>query len=426
MRSFWKEWKQTLQFKADGTSFAYIFVAVLLGTALVTGAYILHNLRPDAELGQPDEKFITASGKCAECHRQETPAIVDQFEHSTHALQAVTCLDCHQPVENQNANDHRGFEITDRVTAANCSSCHENQYTQYLRSRHAAPAWAAVRGSADFTPEQIAHAEKYHPGAVQREPNQLARMEGSAAIASGCSGCHSVGRPNADGSIGDCSHCHTRHDASIAMAREPETCGQCHMGPDHSQLEIFHESRHGALWNAHKDRMNLSVNPDDLTTRDMPIPSCATCHMSGLEGQKVTHDVTERLSWFLFAAVSTKREHYDRGQANMKELCGSCHSSSHTDAFYEQAEAVVLNTNERVQEARQIMDGLYRDGLLTAQPFDEEIEFLYFDYWHYYGRTAKHGAFMGGADFVQWHGNYELLHGLVQLKARARAIRQGR
>ena len=38
-----------------------------------------------------------------------------------------------------------------------------------------------------------------------------------------------------------------------------------------------------------------------------------------------------------------------------------------------------------------------------------------FDFWHYYGRTAKHGAFMGGADFVQWHGNYELLLHQVEL-----------
>ncbi len=34
---------------------------------------------------------------------------------------------------------------------------------------------------------------------------------------------------------------------------------------------------------------------------------------------------------------------------------------------------------------------------------------MYFDLWHYFGRTAKHGAYMGGADYVQWHGNYELI-----------------
>ena len=46
-----------------------------------------------------------------------------------------------------------------------------------------------------------------------------------------------------------------------------------------------------------------------------------------------------------------------------------------------------------------------------------------YDYWHYWGRTAKHGAFMGGADFVQWHGNYELLAKLVELKEMDKNIR---
>ena len=32
------------------------------------------------------------------------------------------------------------------------------------------------------------------------------------------------------------------------------------------------------------------------------------------------------------------------------------------------------------------------------------IDFTYFNLWHYDGRTSKHGAFKGGADFVQWHG----------------------
>ena len=35
--------------------------------------------------------------------------------------------------------------------------------------------------------------------------------------------------------------------------------------------------------------------------------------------------------------------------------------------------------------------------MLDDQPFAQPIDFVYFDLWHYYGRTAKHGAFMGGA-----------------------------
>jgi hypothetical protein len=71
-----------------------------------------------------------------------------------------------------------------------------------------------------------------------------------------------------------------------------------------------------------------------------------------------------------------------------------------------------------------VIDELRAEGLLTPAPFDEPIEFLYFDLWHYYGRTAKHGAFMGGADFVQWHGNYELLLKMVELEEIARELRE--
>ena len=70
------------------------------------------------------------------------------------------------------------------------------------------------------------------------------------------------------------------------------------------------------------------------------------------------------------------------------------------------------------------MADLRSEGLLTPAPFDDAIEFLYFDFWHYFGRTAKHGALMGGADFVQWHGNYELLLKLTELREMADTLRR--
>ena len=70
------------------------------------------------------------------------------------------------------------------------------------------------------------------------------------------------------------------------------------------------------------------------------------------------------------------------------------------------------------------MKSLRNEKLLSPTPFDEPLEFIYFDYWHYYGRTAKHGAFMGGADFVQWHGNYELLLKMTEMKEIAKDLRR--
>jgi hypothetical protein len=251
-------------------------------------------------------------------------------------------------------------------------------------------------------------------------------VEGPAALTSGCQKCHAVGKPNADGSIGTCTACHSRHAASVELARTPETCGQCHMGPDHSQLEIYHESKHGVLFNAQKPHMNLAAPPKNLTTRDMPVPTCATCHMSGLEGQHLTHDTTERLSYWLFQDVSEKRPHYQNGQIAMKETCLKCHTSPKIEQFYKEAEEVIGSTNEIVRNSQKIVADLRKEGLLTPEPFDEPIEFVSFDLWHYFGRTAKHGAFMGGADFVQWHGYYELVAKTVELKHMAEEIRSKR
>ena len=367
---------------------------------------------------------MRATGKCATCHRRETSAVVHQFERSEHAKHGVSCLDCHRAVDGQEPQAHRGFTIAKHLTAKNCSECHSTEYTQFLRSRHAAPAWAAVSGARDFTADQIAFAEKYHKGAVERPANPLAIAEGESAINVGCLGCHDIGKPNADGSIGTCTDCHARHSSSVTLAREPETCGQCHMGPDHSQLEIYGESKHGVLYNAQHADMNLAAAPKTLTTADMSVPTCSTCHLSGLDGLNVTHDTTERLSYWLFAAVSDKRPTYQQGQDAMKETCLKCHARSQVEKFYQEAEGVVADTNEKINEAVALMKSLREDGILTDTPFDEPIEFVYFDLWHYYGRTAKHGAFMGGADFVQWHGNYELLLKMTEMKQIAKELRE--
>jgi hypothetical protein len=107
----------------------------------------------------------------------------------------------------------------------------------------------------------------------------------------------------------------------------------------------------------------------------------------------------------------------------MTAICMNCHTSTHTERFFAEAESVLVATNEKVADAARVMDELREEGLL-GEPFSHPIDFTYFDLWHYYGRTAKHGAFMGGADFVQWHGNYELLRHRIRLDAQAEELRR--
>jgi hypothetical protein len=412
-------------------SFRSVFIAVVLVTALLVGAFLVNWYRPRVVTEQPTADLIRASGRCAECHANLQYSIVHEYELSVHARQRVNCLECHQPAEGQPGKDHHGFVITTRVTAANCRACHEPVYQQFVRSRHAAPSWAAVYGTEKLSPEQPAltreqaeFAEQFHPGSCKRPAHPLVILEGKDAAQSGCVSCHSVGRPNDDSTIGTCTACHTRHTASVEVARLPTTCGQCHMGPDHSQIEIYNESKHGVLFQAQRRLLDLKAPPKQLTTRAMFVPTCATCHMSGLNGMGMTHDPSERLSYNLFAEVSEKRPNYARGRAAMQDLCRNCHTQPVIDRVYELAERTVANTNEKVRAAKAVVEGLRKDGLLPAKPFQTPLDFMYFDLWHYDGRTAKHGAFMGGADFVQWHGNYPMLQRTVEIKARAEELRR--
>jgi hydroxylamine dehydrogenase len=138
--------------------------------------------------------------------------------------------------------------------------------------------------------------------------------------------------------------------------------------------------------------------------------------MAGINGLKVTHNPGERLSYFLADAITKPRPNYADAQANMKQICNQCHTKNVIDR-------VIKSTNEKVQRAQDLLAGLRKDGVLGSQPYQMPIDFVLFDLWHYDGRTSKHGAFMGGADFVQWHGNYELLKKQVELEAMAEELR---
>jgi hydroxylamine dehydrogenase len=404
-------------------SFRSVFLAVVIAFALVLAAFLINRARPVNETQQPSADLVRATGKCAECHARTQYSVVHEYEMSAHAKKGVNCLECHQPAQNQDKKEHHGFVIATKLTAGNCRSCHEAIYQQFLHSRHAAPSWAAIYGEKGLTPEQVNFSEQYQPGGTRRPPHPFVQLEGGSAMISGCEQCHSVGRPNSDGTIGNCTACHTRHTSSVKIARMPSTCAQCHMGPDHSQIEIYEESKHGIMFQAQEALLNLDAPPKNLTTRDMFVPTCATCHMSGINGIGITHDPSERLSYYLANPITDKRPNFAQGQAKMKQVCSQCHTPALIDRVYAQGEQVVNNTNARVQEAQDLVTSLRKDGTLSGPPFSHPIDFVYFDLWHYDGRTSKHGAFMGGADFVQWHGNYPMLQKMVQLKADAAALR---
>jgi len=372
----------------------------------------------------------TGGDKCATCHQRVSPDIVHEYAAGAMARAGVTCEDCHVlPQGDAQGHAHEGFFITAKPTPKQCGRCHVRETEQFTHSRHAGPAWMALTGWSDFSPAQRAETEQIPEltrgpnGIPTATRNAIFDLEGPSVTPAACQRCHQIGRPNSDGSIGDCTTCHLRHEFSLAQVRKPEVCGQCHLGPDHPQEEIYRESAHGVMYATEGSHWNWSQPAGRLTTLDMPAPTCATCHMSGFGGQGTTHEVGTRLSKFLFAAVSSDRPNAAQNRLAMQQVCENCHTRPFVLDVYRRADSVTAFVNARVQEASTLLAGLVRDGVLSGKPFATPISFDAFDLWHYDGRTAKFGAYMQGPDFVQWHGVYPLLEELARIREEAAALR---
>jgi len=381
--------------------------------------------------------------KCLTCHgAADDPGIYGEWKKSTHFSKNVDCYDCHKVSQGEKgAIAHNGAFIQVVVTPKACANCHEAEVAQQQRSHHAKAG--NILASVDNLLGEV--------------------IGGPAAVNAGCKQCHGstveldakgkptpqtwpntgIGRKNLDGSLGSCSACHTRHNFSSAQARTPDTCGKCHMGPDHPQIEIYNESKHGIAYRANVDRMNLKskkwVVGEDYTAA----PTCATCHMSATKEQKVTHDVGERISWTLRPAVSTKLnmvrlnsgDEFDQPEGKalpkvgdevngakvvevltweqrrnkMKNVCANCHAGSTVDGHYKQFDDVVdLYNDKYAKPIAAIMKELEDKGYLSKEPMDAKIKWTWFEIWHHEGRRARHGASMNGPDYTWWHGIYEV------------------
>lgn len=406
-------------------------IGVVITVLALIIIYLFTQLPSGGEKASTENVSYGGSDKCASCHKRVTPDIVAQFASSTMARSGVKCEDCHVvDKSNPMGFDHEGFFITNSPTPKQCGSCHPAETNEFNHSRHSAPAWIALTGLSDFTPEQqkmieqIPEANRGPNGILTATRNSLFDIEGPSVTPAACQSCHEIGKPNKDGSIGNCNKCHLRHEFSLGQARKPEICGQCHLGPDHPQMEIYHESAHGVMYQTDGEKWNWDQKPGRLTVKDMPAPTCATCHMSGFGNQGTTHDVGKRLSKFLFAAVTGDRPNAIDGRESMKAICASCHSKPFIDKYYAQADSVTKYVNGKVQEASDIINGLVKDGIISDKPFAHQISYDAFDLWHYYGRTAKFGAYMQGADYVQWHGVYPLLKQLNKVKEDAEQLRK--
>jgi hypothetical protein len=257
--------------------------------------------------------------------------------------------------------------------------------------------------------------------APDKSRNAIAELEGPDMRRFTCEGCHNIGKPAEDGSVGQCQKCHLRHAFSLEQVRKPETCNHCHIGPDHPQWEIYQESPHGIAYMTMGHNWDWEAEPGTLSVEQFPAATCAICHMSGFGSAGTTHDVGDRLTWFLFKPISDRRPGWQDNMIRMQGVCLECHNQNFLDDFYSAADKATERVNEWVVESDEIVAPLKEKDLLTSEPFDEPIDFTYFNLWHHWGRTAKFGVWMQGPDYSQWHGAYEILDDLAELREMAEA-----
>jgi hydroxylamine dehydrogenase len=385
---------------------------------------------------------------CIECHKKESPGLFADWAQSRHANANITCYDCHKAEEfdlDVSKDHYMQYERSDQkygtkeyklpvaaaVTPKDCSRCHPDEAKQYSRSKHANTVeiiwkidpWLNLGMNSEF--ERLSGCYACHGTVLKTKEGSLDPQTWPNV---------GVGRINMDGSKGSCTSCHTRHRFSVMEARKPGACGQCHLGPDHPQIEIYMESKHGDIYTAHGDRYNWNAAPGTWTPGvDYRAPTCASCHMSGASSVLTSHDVTERLAWETQAPLTVRPQDFQAFPAKtnwqaerdkMKAVCLQCHGKSWTDGHFSKFDTTVHEYDEvYYKPAKKMLDELYAKNLLDKTKFfDERLEVEFYELWHHEGRRARFGSAMMAPDYAWWHGFYECKKRYVSFMEEARDL----
>jgi hydroxylamine dehydrogenase len=390
-----------------------------------------------------------ASAACIECHARVTPGAVGDWRLSRHAEVSVGCDACH-------GTEHSGPSDAARArlpTPDTCARCHPERVRQFKAGKHAM-AWAAMNAMPTF---------HYQPAVL---------TEGLK----GCGGCHAIGlKAEADAmriarasgrSYGgaSCDSCHTRHLFSVKEAREPQACRSCHTGYDHSQWEMYEQSKHGVR----RQLVQLGALP-----RDSAAPTCQTCHMPGGDHGVMTAWGFLAVRWplpddprwradqkvilqalgfldpagrptSLMEVVKGARvarlgdEEWQVQRARMIETCAACHSRGFATSQLERGDATIREADRLMAQAIEIVAALYRDGILkksASQSFAYPSVLQFHDaatvveqrlsvMFHQHRMRTFQGAFHGSPDYALWYGWSEMQRDLAEIRERAAEMRR--
>ena len=458
-----------------------------------------------------------ASMECMICHEMATPGIVGDWQRSRHAhttpaealetdplarrISAVSvpdtmanhsvgCYECHGLRTEAHADsfEHFGYQINRVVTPADCATCHPVEQEQFKDSKKA-HAVANLRDNAVYhalETQVIGMKEIGEDGILSQPPSP--HTQGEA-----CYACHGtvvevkglktvetdfgdieipeltnwpnqgVGRINPDGSKGSCAACHARHGFSIAVARKPYTCAQCHIEPDVPAWDVWKESKHGNIVLSEANDYDWKAVPWKAGA-DFNAPTCAACHnalVTGPMGDAViaerTHDFGARL-WLRIFGLPTSHPQPVHGntttirnadgqplpvtfggeaaaeglidaeemaarQEVMEGVCRTCHSTDWVDGHFAQFDAFVAEVDGMVLKTTGLMTEAWEAGLADpANPFDEPLEHLWVNQWLINANAARYASAMNGQDFAAFkYGWWGLSQTLAKMHKQLKA-----
>jgi hydroxylamine dehydrogenase len=437
------------------------------------------------------------SEACLDCHATATPGIVAGWKTGEMARMTpeaamkrppserrisvkkppekmgkvvVGCAECHtmNPEKHKDTFEHNGYSVHVVVTPGDCAACHPKEVEQYggnlmshaygnLQGNSLYRSLAdSTNGLQTFENMKITHA-KPDP---QMDADACLYCHGTKVEVKGFKTLDTpdgemdfpvltgwpnrgVGRINPDGTKGSCTACHTRHGFSMAMARKPYTCSECHKGPDVPAYKVYTVSKHGNVFASLGSRWNYDTVPWILGT-DFTAPTCAVCHMSRVDSEAGdvlaarTHRMNDRLPLRLFGLIYAhpsprspdttvirngqglplpteltgepatpylidSKEQAKR-QKTMEKICLGCHSRGWVDGHFARLKKTVRYTNDMTLTATKIMLSAWERGFAKGlaqkdSPFDEAIEKMWVEQWLFYANTTRLASAMTGADY---------------------------
>ncbi len=407
----------------------------------------------------------------------------------------VGCAECHtlRADGHQDTVEHNGYKMYVVVGPEECRTCHQEEATQYRRNlmAHAHnnlmknPLYRqlveAVNGLQTFEGKTLkalspmdhtnddsclsCHGTEVTVRGTVTRDTDFGQMD--FAVLNGWPNV-GVGRLNPDGSEGSCASCHPRHGFSIEVARKPDTCSQCHKGPDVPAYKVYGVSKHGNLYGSLKEKWNFT-NVPWVVGKDVHAPTCATCHVSLLvdDSKKVlakrTHAMNDRLPWRIFGlvyahphpqdpetykivnadglALPTRldgswvtdalidKAEQERRRKTMQGVCLGCHGTQWVNGHWTRFEQTLEETNRMTGTATALMVQAWKENRaagLPGNPFDEPLEKRWVEQWLFFGNSVRFSSAMMGADYSVFdNGRWFQSKGLREMEQMGRTLFPG-